>query len=84
MHNFFRKNEHHIWKDQSLFFHLHITCYYKYALGLQLLGIKWSVAQVLRRDLTLQLHPFAPSHNKVIQRQKSHKILSHSLKYGSH
>jgi hypothetical protein len=37
---FWGKNEHHIWKDQSLFFHLHITCYYKYAIGLQLLAIK--------------------------------------------
>jgi hypothetical protein len=34
------KNEHHIWKDQSLFFHLHITCHYKYSIGLQLLAIK--------------------------------------------
>jgi hypothetical protein len=34
------KNEHHIWKDQSLFFRLHIRCYYKYAIGLQLLAIK--------------------------------------------
>jgi hypothetical protein len=33
-------NEHHIWKDQSLFFYLHITRYYKYAIGLQLLAIK--------------------------------------------
>jgi hypothetical protein len=28
------KNEHHIWKDRSLRFHLHITFYYKYAIGL--------------------------------------------------
>jgi hypothetical protein len=34
-----KRNERHIWKDQSLFFHLHITCYYKYAMGLQLLAI---------------------------------------------
>jgi hypothetical protein len=37
---FFGKNEHHIWKDQSLLINLHITCYYKYATGLQLLAIK--------------------------------------------
>jgi hypothetical protein len=37
---FFGKNEHHIWKYQSLFFHLYITCYYKYAIGLKLLAIK--------------------------------------------
>jgi hypothetical protein len=36
----FGKNEHHIWKDPSLFIHLHTTCYYKYAIGLQLLAIK--------------------------------------------
>jgi hypothetical protein len=36
----FGKNEHHIWKDQSLFFYLHITCYYEYSIGLQLLAIK--------------------------------------------
>jgi hypothetical protein len=54
---FWGKDEHHIWKDQSLFFHLHKTCYYKYAIGLQLLAIKQSVAQVLRGNLTLQLHP---------------------------
>jgi hypothetical protein len=35
-----KRKEYHIWKDQSLFFHLHITCYYKYAIGLQLLAIK--------------------------------------------
>jgi hypothetical protein len=58
----------HIWKDQSLFFHLHITCYYKYAIDLQLLAIKYSVAQVLRGNLTLQLNAFVPSHNSVIQR----------------
>jgi hypothetical protein len=40
MYTFLRKNEHHIWKDQSLLFHLHITCYYKYATDLQLLAIK--------------------------------------------
>jgi hypothetical protein len=34
------KNEHHIWEDQSLLFHLHITFYYNYAIGLQLLAIK--------------------------------------------
>jgi hypothetical protein len=34
------KNEHYIWKDRSLFFHLHITCYYKHSIGLQLLAIK--------------------------------------------
>jgi hypothetical protein len=35
-------SEHHIWKVQTLFFHLHIriTCYYKYAIGLKLLAIK--------------------------------------------
>jgi hypothetical protein len=37
---FLEKNGHHIWKDQSLFFYLHITCYHKYAIGLQLLAIK--------------------------------------------
>jgi hypothetical protein len=37
---FLGKNEHHIWKYQSLFFYLHITCYYKYAIGLQSLAIK--------------------------------------------
>jgi hypothetical protein len=37
---FWEENEHHIWKDQSLFFHLHVTCYYKYAIGFQLLAIK--------------------------------------------
>jgi hypothetical protein len=36
----FKKNEHHIWKDQFLFFHLHITCYYKYAIGPQLLSVQ--------------------------------------------
>jgi hypothetical protein len=36
---FWRKNEQHNWREQSLFFHLHITCYYKYATGLQLLAI---------------------------------------------
>jgi hypothetical protein len=34
------ENEHHISKDQFLFFHLHVTCYYKYAIGFQLLAIK--------------------------------------------
>jgi hypothetical protein len=34
------KNDHRDWKDKSLLFHLHITCYYKYAIGFQLLGIK--------------------------------------------
>jgi hypothetical protein len=43
---------------------------YKYAIGLQLIAIKQSVAQVLLGNLTLQLHPFAPSHNNVIQRLK--------------
>jgi hypothetical protein len=37
---FWGENEHHIWKEQSLFFHLHITRYYKYTTGLQLLAIK--------------------------------------------
>jgi hypothetical protein len=37
---FFGKSEHHIWKDQSLFFHLHVIYYYKYVIGLQLLTIK--------------------------------------------
>jgi hypothetical protein len=37
---FWGKNEHCVWKDQSLFFHLHITYYYKYATGLQLLAIE--------------------------------------------
>jgi hypothetical protein len=37
---FWGENEYHIWKYQFLFFHLHITCYYKYAIGLQLLAIK--------------------------------------------
>jgi hypothetical protein len=36
---FFGNKNEHIWKDQLLFFHLHITCYYKYAIGLQLLAI---------------------------------------------
>jgi hypothetical protein len=63
---FWGENEHNIWKDQSLF-HSHITCYYKYAIGLRLLAIKLSVAQALRGNLTLQLQPFSPSHNNDIQ-----------------
>jgi hypothetical protein len=37
---FLGENENHIWKVYSSFFHLHISCYYKYAIGLQLLAIK--------------------------------------------
>jgi hypothetical protein len=36
---FWGENEHHIWEDQSLFFHFR-TRYYKYAIRLQLLAIK--------------------------------------------
>jgi hypothetical protein len=60
MCNVLEKNEHHIWKDQSLFFYLHITCYYKYVIGLQLLQLNKALhkcyAAILHYSF-IHLHP---------------------------
>jgi hypothetical protein len=57
---FWGKNEHHIWKDQSLFFYLHITCYCKYSIGLQLLANNKALhkcyAEILHYSFS-HLHP---------------------------
>jgi hypothetical protein len=48
-------NEHHICKDQSLFFYLLITCYYKYATGLHLFFFFFNGAPNKRRQTSMPL-----------------------------